>query len=445
MKSVGRLFFLWLLVGVIGFDACTPSKEDLSGKTEVLKWSGGKKAAVSLTWDDGSINQFRVALPMMDSLGFPATFYIITGQIPGSRYKPEFIGRSMEEIIRESMDIPTDPENLFERASLAAYAPYRDLRDYHTRAGELVEDGDFGEACQVIDGAFRMIRDGELKEIKRSDDYQSGNRAIGWEEIESIASRGYEFGSHTVSHPRLAVLDEKNMLYELEKSREDILNTLGVDHVFSAECPYGTENERVMEYALEIYPALRNRMPSEYLTELNRGSRENPGSFDSEYIQWQRGPLSATPMELMKSWIDTCLVKDNLWLVLVFHGVEGVGWEAKTRGELSEYFNYIKSYQDELWVATFRDVTKYMRERMASVAEVATDGDAIIINVTHPLDRDLYDFPLTLKTYITGSWTTVQGIQDGEELNLRKMADEKGDYVLYEAMPNGGEIRLSGE
>jgi hypothetical protein len=240
-------------------------------------------------------------------------------------------------------------------------------------------------------------------------------------------------------------MDEKNLLYELEKSREDILNMLGEDHVFSAECPYGTENERVMEYAHEVYPALRNRMPADYLAELNRGSREDPGSFRNEYVQWQRGPLKATPMALMKSWVDTCLVKDNIWLVLVFHGVEGVGWEAKTREELSEYFNFIKSHEEELWVATFRDVTKYMRERMASVAEVAHEGDAISIIFTHPLDRDLYDFPLTLKTYIPGSWTDVQGTQDGEELNLIKMTDEKGDYVLYDAMPNGGEIRLSGE
>ncbi len=348
MKKIGDSTFLVLLVSLTILGSCASSQEELSGKTEVLKWSGDKKTAISLTWDDGSINQFRVALPIIDSLGFPATFYIVTGQIPGSRYKPEFVGRSEEEIIRESATIPTGPENLFERASLAAYAPYRELRDYHTRAGELFENDESDQACKQIDMAFEMIRGGELKKIVRSGDNRSGDNAITWNEIQTIARRGHEFGSHTISHPRLAVLDEKNILHELEKSREEILDILGEDHVFSAECPYGTEDERVMEYAYQIYPSLRNRMPADYLTELNRGNREDPGTFTSEYVQWQRGPLKATPMELMKSWIDTCLVKDNIWLVLVFHGVEGVGWEAKTREELSEYFHYIKSNEDAL-------------------------------------------------------------------------------------------------
>ena len=61
--------------------------------TEVTKWQYGKTAAVSLTYDDGSINQFRVAVPIMDSFNFPATFFIITGEIPGSRYQGTFIGR----------------------------------------------------------------------------------------------------------------------------------------------------------------------------------------------------------------------------------------------------------------------------------------------------------------------------------------------------------------
>jgi peptidoglycan/xylan/chitin deacetylase (PgdA/CDA1 family) len=444
MRKIGQLLSWILAAMMVAGISCTSTREDFTGKTEIAKWSGDKKAAISLTWDDGSINQFRIALPIMDSLDFPATFYIITGQIPGSQFKPEFVGRPMEEIITESEDIPTSPENLFERASLAAYAPYRGLREYHTRAGELFESDRVEDACQEIDRGLELVRSGELKKIRQAEDYQPDSDDITWNEIQSIAREGHEFGSHTISHPRLSVLDEKNMLRELEKSREDILNFLGESHVFSAECPYGTEDERVMKYAHEIYPALRNRMPADYLTELNRGSRDQPGSFRTEYVQWQRGPLSATPMELMKSWVDTCLVKDNIWLVLVFHGVEGIGWESKTRGELSEYFHYIKDHEDQLWVATFRDVTKYMRERMAAKMEVITEKEDLRINLTHSLDPDLYDYPLSLKTYIPDSWIQVRGEQNGNELSVQRMEDENGTYLLYEAIPNGGEIMISG-
>ena len=60
---------------------------------------------------------------------------------------------------------------------------------------------------------------------------------------------------------------------------------------------------------------------------------------------------------MMKSWIDTTLNHQNIWLVLVFHGVDGIGWEALTSELLKEYFEYMKSEEDDLWIATFGDVT----------------------------------------------------------------------------------------
>src|ERR1700751_2373296 len=87
------------------------------GKTEITKWQYGKNGAVSLTYDDGSINQFRVAVPIMDSFGLPATFFIITGDIAGSRYHGTFIGRPIKTIIAETTTVPTNKDNFFERAS----------------------------------------------------------------------------------------------------------------------------------------------------------------------------------------------------------------------------------------------------------------------------------------------------------------------------------------
>ncbi|MBD1385522.1 polysaccharide deacetylase family protein [Mucilaginibacter rigui] len=92
-----------------------------AGKTEITRWQDDKKGAVSITWDDGSINQFKVALPLLNSYKLPATFFIITGQIPGSTYHGKFIGRPVQDIIKETATIPTNANNLFERASAASY------------------------------------------------------------------------------------------------------------------------------------------------------------------------------------------------------------------------------------------------------------------------------------------------------------------------------------
>src|SRR5688500_10353303 len=95
---IRRLFLLALIPFI---NACA-QKEEIMGQTEITQWQYGKAGAVSLTYDDGSINQFRQALPIMNRLQLPATFFIITGQIPGSQYQGKFIGRPVQEIIKEA-------------------------------------------------------------------------------------------------------------------------------------------------------------------------------------------------------------------------------------------------------------------------------------------------------------------------------------------------------
>jgi peptidoglycan/xylan/chitin deacetylase (PgdA/CDA1 family) len=420
-------------------------KEELTGQTEITKWQYGKNAAVSLTYDDGSINQFTQALPIMNRLQLPATFFIITGQIPGSQYQGKFIGRPVKEIIAETAKTPTNKDNFFERASAAGFLGYKGTVEYHTQAGALIDAGKEEEAYKVMDELYRKVRNGEFKPGVKSKNEVAEAEGLTWEKIREYAAQGHEFASHTVTHPRLAALDEANMLYELEKSKEDILKQLGPEHTFSAEGPYGTENERVMEYALKIYPATRNRMPEPYLEEINRGSKMQPGSSDKEYVQWQRGALTSTPLPLMKSWVDTVAAHQNQWLVLVFHGVDGVGWEALPSTLLDEYFQYIKEREEKLWIATFGDVTKYIRERMNGKVDVSENADKITVNLSHSLDKDMYDLPLTLKTYVPSAWNTVTVSQGTKEQLVRPESDAQGTFVMYQAIPNAQPVELSGK
>ena len=89
------------------------------GNTEITKWQYDKTGAVSITYDDGSINQFVKAVPIMNRLNLPGTFFIVTGFIPGSKYQAKYIGRPVREIINESKTVPTNRDNVHERASAA--------------------------------------------------------------------------------------------------------------------------------------------------------------------------------------------------------------------------------------------------------------------------------------------------------------------------------------
>jgi peptidoglycan/xylan/chitin deacetylase (PgdA/CDA1 family) len=426
-----------LLLFVAG---CASKENPHFGKTEITRWQNNKAATISITYDDATINQFRAALPVMDTLGFKGTFFINTADIPGSQFPPRYFGKPLQQVVKESSS-PTDQNNLFERASALRFLNIDNAVAMHNQAGALYEQGKTEEAFNIIDDAYAVAR--ELKTIQETRPVLLTGELITWPEIKTFASGGHEFGNHTISHPRLAVLDEENLLYEMEKCKEEIRLQLGEHHTFSAECPFGTENERVMEYAYKIHPALRNRMPETYLEELNRWSEKTPSSSTKEYIQWQRGPLQKTSVELMKSWVDTLLVHNNVWLVLTFHGIDGVGWEAKPHEELKTYFEYMKQHEDKLWIATFGEATRYMRERMAASISSRTEGSTIKVSINHSLDKNIYTTPLTIKTYVGADWEDISVLQNDNAVPSQIMTDADGKYILYQVVPNTGDIILS--
>ena len=420
---------LLLLCGQVGLHAQAP------GDTHLARFQGDKTGAVSLTFDDGIITQFTVARPILDSLDLKATFYVITGKIRGAA-RGRFIGRNREDILREAAETPTDSTNFFERASLIAFTSTSEAVDYHSRAGAAYEAGRVRQAYALIDEAYGKLLNGKLRDTDAVVFHDNAVDTTTWRDLRKYQADGHEIASHTVTHPRLAVLDEANLLYELEQSRDDIERFLGPRATFSAEGPYGTEDERVMRYAHRIYPALRNRMPAPYLAELNRGSSLAPGAQEKEYVQWQRGPVDGTRLATMKSWIDTTLAHDNIWLVEVFHGVDDYGWAARPGEELREYFSFIKEHEDSLWIAPFATVTKYIREREASELTTERTDSTLHIRTQSHLDPTLYDVPLTYRTYLPDDWTaaTLQ-VADKTTIHLNLRHDDGRPYAIYDLPP----------
>lgn len=410
------------------------------GLTTITEWQYGRNGAVSITYDDASRHQFTRALPLMQRLKLTATFFVITGPITGSQYHGKFVGRPVQDIIKESATIPTGENNFFERCSAAGYLGYEGTIGFHTRAGGFYSSGKKQQAFHWMDSLYARVRNGDFKQgYEPCPEYKE---AIGssWDDFRLDLKQGYEIASHSVTHATMPGMDEANIRYELEKSREEIKNQLGERSTFSAEVPYGYEDERVMRVGYKIYPALRNRMPEPFLKEIDRASKALPHPTDKDYVQWQRGPLHATPLDLMKSWVDTTCANKDTWLVLVFHGIDSLGWEWTPIPKLEAYFNYIKSKEDKLWIATFGDATRYMREREHAKATAVQNDNSITITLTHTLDPTVYDFPLTLKTYLPATWKEATVTQNNKTQMPTIQHDPNGSYILYQLTPNSTAI-----
>jgi hypothetical protein len=184
-----------------------------------------------------------------------------------------------------------------------------------------------------------------------------------------------------------------------------------------------------------VYPALRDTMSEPFFREVNRGNPEDAACADSEYVKWMHEPLRRFSLEVIKSWVDATVSRDNIWLIPVLHGVDGIGWEALPGEFLKEYFEYIKSMEEKLWIATFGDVTKYIRARMNSTVKTIRKGEEITVMLSHGLDPN-YNVPLTLKTYLPPGWKAVNVQQGNNTAFVSPRQDTFGTYVLYQAFPN---------
>ncbi len=263
-----------------------------------------------------------------------------------------------------------------------------------------------------------------------------------WDELRKVAAQGHEIANHLVSHAHTPGLDEANIRHEAEGAAEDLRAQMGAKHTFSIESAYGIHDARVEKILVPRFPLTRNWVSDNFMDGIFRGDPRDPGQMTKPYVQWQRGPLSKTPLEEMTGWVDTSLATGT-WLVLVIHGVEGIGWEPVPVARLRAYFDYLKAREDRLWVATFQDAAKYARERMASTVTTKHAGDAIEVSVVHSLDPNLYDLPLTARTLLPAQWASARFTQGKITRNLAVQRDGDNFYVMYRVAPNGGVVRLT--
>jgi peptidoglycan/xylan/chitin deacetylase (PgdA/CDA1 family) len=71
---------------------------------------------------------------------------------------------------------------------------------------------------------------------------------MSWGDLAVLVSEGWEVASHTRSHPRLPSLDDQALRFELEDSRRECTERLGVP-CDTLAYPYGDADERVADFA----------------------------------------------------------------------------------------------------------------------------------------------------------------------------------------------------
>lgn len=74
-------------------------------------------------------------------------------------------------------------------------------------------------------------------------------RHLDWDTVEHWRARGFDFGSHTATHPRLTWLPDDRVQDELERSRQTLVRRLGPQAGRAVAYPFGAWNPRIAQLA----------------------------------------------------------------------------------------------------------------------------------------------------------------------------------------------------
>jgi peptidoglycan/xylan/chitin deacetylase (PgdA/CDA1 family) len=216
------------------------SLEDICERRKKCKVRKGKRY-IALTFDDGFLNNYKVALPLLEKHLIPATFFISGANIDNSEYiHPSdlmdvlrvSLGSSIE--INERIFIPGKHRLIEAKTGLSAYT-YWDTLPYP----EWVN-------------ALRTIKKECSFSVTTNKVNQEVFKLVGKEELKKLSESKYaSVGSHAFEHVNLTMLSASELHYQLEASKKTLEQVTGKP-VTSLAFPNGRFNEQVVLGALKI-------------------------------------------------------------------------------------------------------------------------------------------------------------------------------------------------
>lgn len=127
------------------------------------------------------------------------------------------------------------------------------------------------------------------------------------------------------------------------------------------------------------------------------------------------------------------------WMGFCSHGVGPSGEYLVTpESTFIPFLDYLVSVSSQIWEGANTDVQMYDTERSAAVVTPIEETSVIRFNLTSGVDPALYDYPLTLITDVPGGWICCK-ITQGDLISIKPVDSGK---VMYEAVPNRGEVKL---
>jgi peptidoglycan/xylan/chitin deacetylase (PgdA/CDA1 family) len=201
-----------------------------------------KKNTIAITFDDGFVNNYTTALPLLESFKIPATFFISAICIDDENY---ILWSDLLDIIRAKTSedfIELNNHKFYKKGAYVIYSP------------ELAISG-----ADYIKQLSPENRNSLLEDLKKKYNIQklTNNipsecyKLLNIEQLKKFAASSFvEIGSHGYSHLNLANIPLNVAENELKQSKQKLEEVIGKE-VIAIAYPDGNYNDKIKEASLK--------------------------------------------------------------------------------------------------------------------------------------------------------------------------------------------------
>jgi oligosaccharide reducing-end xylanase len=282
-----------------------------------------------------------------------------------------------------------------------------------------------------------------------------------WNQFRSAALEGHEIGSHTVSHADLSTLSVGSITtpgtlkYELYESQAVINQEISNQKCITLAYPYTSTNTTVINNTQQFYASARanGSMPND--STLNAAEWFKIAGKEEQF----NVPRNSTTDDMdelidMENYLSYSISSGD-WGTLMTHEVypfaqipdalAGGSWYPMSTEWLNALCQFLKTKSDskDVWVSTFGNVTKYIKERDDFTATVISQtGTQIKLTGTDKLDNTIYNYPLTVDITVPADWNKAIVSQGTFKDTLTTFISGNSTLVRTKFLPDGGTLTL---
>jgi len=196
------------------------------------------RQAVSLTFDDGYLDNFTVALDILNKYGIKATFFIPVTQIENQEIYWWDLLHQIGAENPKALATLADQQKAFPQGIISLLKEMS--RDTYKEQESICR-----ECVRLLNGTHAVKRErfiGELNQLSIPRHFR--RLLVNWDEVREISRQGHDIGSHTLSHRPLTQLSEVDARREIFESKVALSREIGKE-VVGFSYPRGEWNQAV--------------------------------------------------------------------------------------------------------------------------------------------------------------------------------------------------------